>query len=79
MGRTRRSGNFDREAFLASLGESRHLATRVCACVQIGGPLYRQAEVLMQAIDDLAGTLTGDREHFWQKPHSIGAMPPREP
>lgn len=79
MRRTRRSGNFNREAFLLSLGESRRLATRVCACVQIGGPLYRQAEALMQAIDDLAETLTGNREHFWQRPHSIGAGPPREP
>ena len=24
----------------------------------------------MAAIDDVAETLTGDREHFWLKPHS---------
>ena len=29
------------------------------------------ARALMQAIDDMAGVITGDREYFYGKPHSL--------
>jgi hypothetical protein len=29
------------------------------------------AKALMQAIDDMAGVITGDREYFYGKPHSL--------
>lgn len=40
----------------------------------IGGPVYQAASAALDAIDGLAGTLTGDRARFWTGPH--GTPPP---
>jgi hypothetical protein len=37
----------------------------VCAKAPIGSGVYRGADAVLVAIDDMAGALTGDREHFW--------------
>lgn len=41
--------------------------------IQAGSPPFRdqynRARAVIDAIDDLAEELTGDREHFWTRPH----------
>jgi hypothetical protein len=43
-------------------------------------PRCTAARALMTAIDDMAGVVTGDRDYFWQKPHSLaqGSKSPPE-
>ncbi len=38
---------------------------RLCAVVKIRGDLYERLERLLWAIDDVAETITGDREYLW--------------
>ncbi|MEM6463566.1 MAG: hypothetical protein AAF724_16800 [Pseudomonadota bacterium] len=54
---------------LAKLQTGRAGAVRI----QAGSPpfheKYNKALAVVEAIDDLAEQLTGDREHFWTRPH----------
>jgi hypothetical protein len=69
---TRVFGPAQQEALLDAVRACRHACVRAVAAAPIGGPVYVAAGRLMEAIDDLAEVLTGDRRHFHGKPHSIG-------
>jgi hypothetical protein len=62
-------GWFDDEkehpAFLKALEQVRRQATREGWC-------YHRVQAIIVAIDQYAEAATGNREYFWNKPHSIG-------
>jgi hypothetical protein len=73
MTRTKRSPHVkDLERLLASLRACRQELVRAQAEIVIGCPQYRALDAHRETIDNLAGLLTGDREVFWRKPHSVG-------
>jgi hypothetical protein len=53
-------------AFLKALGEVRRQGTREGWC-------YHHVQAILLAIDQYAEAATGNREYFWNKPHSIGS------
>lgn len=67
-----RKKRFWTEHHTAELLKSLETMRKVCRQVQdvapINGDVYRATEKLAGAIDDVAGVLTGDRKHFWNKP-----------
>jgi hypothetical protein len=66
----------DSAAFLAALGECRRACLAAHTNAPIGGPVYRAVSRLMQEIDLMAETLTGDRSHFHLGPCGpFGAKP----
>ncbi|MCP4317633.1 MAG: hypothetical protein GY789_16855 [Hyphomicrobiales bacterium] len=68
MSRGRRSA-CSREEVLKQLEAGRAGATRVQAGSQPFKDRYLKAKAITDAIDALVEELTGDREHFWGKPH----------
>jgi hypothetical protein len=68
MSKARRS-YIDIETTLAGLQKGRQAALAVCAGTKPASDLYNRASALLDAIDDLAEALTGERETFWIKPH----------
>lgn len=52
--------------FLSALEKVRRLATREGWC-------YQHVQAVIVAIDQYAEAATGNREYFWNKPHSIGS------
>ena len=54
----------DRDALLAALGTCRDACVRACTRAPIKSDVYGATGKLMDAIDDVAGVLTGDRTHF---------------
>jgi hypothetical protein len=50
---------------------------QVCR-VRANDPLWDKAQALKNAIDDMAGELTGDREYFFAKHHSLCQGPPAD-
>jgi hypothetical protein len=56
----------DHPAFLKALEQVRRQATREGWC-------YHHVQAIVVAIDQYAEAATGNREYFWNKPHSIGA------
>jgi hypothetical protein len=65
MSKERRS-YIDIETTLAGLQKGREAALAVCA--GSNSNLYNRASALLDAIDDVAEALTGEREAFWTKP-----------
>jgi hypothetical protein len=55
----------DHRPFLKALEGVRRQATREGSC-------YHYVQANMVAIDQYAEAATGNREYFWNKPHSIG-------
>jgi hypothetical protein len=55
----------DHPPFLRALEGVRRQATREGWC-------YHHVQAIMVAIDQYAEAATGNREYFWNKPHSIG-------
>jgi len=60
---------------LDAMGAARDRVTRLSAAIPPNGERYSLCRVVMKAIDDLAGELTGDRTSFHAKPH--GGCPDR--
>jgi hypothetical protein len=60
--------------FLAALWRVRHLCTRAQATVpdRRAPGSYALIQAIMTVIDDYAERETGNREFFWNRPHSIG-------
>lgn len=73
---TRHFGAADRQTLLTAIGECRKACVEALAVEPIGAPLHDRTVAVMQAIDNLAELLTGDREHFWTKPHTIPSTRP---
>lgn len=75
---TRRSGRgdglVDRPALLAALGPCRCRSAVISqmARAKPAGPLYYSGATVIAAIDALALMLTGERDYFALKGHSIG-------
>jgi hypothetical protein len=70
MVRTRRLfGSKHQEALLAALATCRVACTSAQASAPISGPIYQACGVVTNAIDDLAGALTGNRQHLWAPTH----------
>jgi hypothetical protein len=55
----------EHSAFLKALEQVRRQATREGWC-------YHHVQAIIVAIDQYAEAATGNREYFWNKPHSIG-------
>ncbi|WP_315743066.1 MULTISPECIES: hypothetical protein [unclassified Bradyrhizobium] len=51
--------------FLKALEEVRRIAAREGWC-------YHHVQAIIVSIDQYAEAATGNREYFWNKPHSIG-------
>ena len=58
---------------LAAIEAARRASVRIRTEAKIGGSEYEAAGKAMEALDDLAGALTGNREVFWSKPHGTGS------
>src|SRR4051794_37103776 len=59
----------DSDRLLAAIGECRRACIAASTKAPIGGPIYRSSTRLMEEIDLVAEALTGDRRHFWMRPH----------
>jgi hypothetical protein len=55
----------DHPPWIKALAEVRHRASREGWC-------YHHVQAIIVAIDQYAEAATGNREFFWNKPHSIG-------
>ena len=68
---SRRKSRFDmphdRAVMVRAMRICRDAMTDASGHLTIGGPVYRAARVVTQAIDAMAFLLTGDREYFWEK------------
>ncbi|QEC79336.1 hypothetical protein [Mucilaginibacter ginsenosidivorax] len=62
--------DYDKEGLLKELGVWRGKCILVCTKAPIGSNVYKLAEKLIGDIDTAVETLTGDRKHFYTKPHS---------
>jgi hypothetical protein len=70
----------DSSALLAAIGECRRACVAANSKAPVGGPIYRAAARLMDEIDLVAEVLTGDRRHFWLRPHGTpGSAQPKGP
>jgi hypothetical protein len=65
-------GVTQQKALLDAIGACRQACAQAITAAPIGGPAYVAAGRLMEAIDDVAEVLTGDRRLFHGKPHSTG-------
>jgi hypothetical protein len=54
---------------LASIGEARRTMIEVQDRLRSSDDITRATDNLLRAIDEYAGALTGDREHFWSSEH----------
>jgi hypothetical protein len=62
----------DRPALLAALGTCRSAVIQEMTKMKPAGPLYYSASTVLAAIDALALMLTGQRDYFALKGHSVG-------
>jgi hypothetical protein len=60
----------DSRDLLKAIGECRAACIVASSKAPITGDVYQRCTGLIQAIDDVAEVLTGDRQHFWLRPHS---------
>jgi hypothetical protein len=58
--------NADNPPWIKALADVRHIGTREGWC-------YQHVQAIMLAIDQYAESALGNREYFWNKPHSIGS------
>ena len=72
MAKRTKRGTINKPEVLARLKEGRRGAMLVCATAKIYGDEYRAAERVADAIDDLAGRLTGYAGLFHSPPHISG-------
>jgi hypothetical protein len=54
----------DNSEFMVALNKVRRLATREGYC-------YHHVQAMIVSIDQYAEAVTGNREYFWNKPHSV--------
>jgi hypothetical protein len=57
--------NADQPPFLKALAEVRRIGVHEGWC-------YHHVQAIIVAIDQYAEAATGNREYFWNKPHSTG-------
>ena len=73
-GQKRSIGLVEKGHLQTILSETRHQLSRTMAVLPIRAPEYKAASVLIEGIDDLAGLLTGSREHFQLQPHTVSGQ-----
>lgn len=66
----RKLGHVNTAALLAALKIAREGCLVAMTAAPISSGLYRLCGHVMGAIDDVAGIVTGNRAHYWYKPHS---------
>ena len=59
------SDSYDHPPFLKALAEVRKIGVHEGWC-------YHHVQAIILAIDQYAEAATGNREFFWNRPHSIG-------
>lgn len=64
-----RRSSFVLNQTLEKLRAGRGGAIAVCAGYKIGSDQYQAANVVLKALDGLAGTLTGNSEALWEDLH----------
>jgi hypothetical protein len=57
--------NAENPPWIKALADVRHMGTREGYC-------YHHVQAIMLAIDQYAESALGNRQYFWNKPHSIG-------
>ena len=62
----------DPEGLLEKMGEARKTLIAAQSGMRRGSGLYRCMDAVLDEIDELAFVMTGEREYYWRKPHSIG-------
>jgi hypothetical protein len=62
----------DRDELLLGCLLFREALGRALIKAPVLGPEYRAVRTAGEAVDDLVGALTGDRELFWGQPHTAG-------
>lgn len=67
---TRSLSDMDRQALLEAIAKCRAACVTASTKAPISGDVYSTAGKLMQAIDDMAQTLTGDHAYLHLKGHS---------
>ena len=60
----------EKQRLLAALGQTRQAIAASHAQLRPGSRTYVLGTAVADVIDDLAEHLTGDRTHFWAKPHA---------
>lgn len=65
----------EREAFLAQAGAWRKACLDMQARAPIVEPFYASIGKVVEAIDDIAEAVTGDRRRFWTRQHSAYGSP----
>jgi hypothetical protein len=66
----------DRPALLMALGTCRGAVIHEMTRMKVAGPLYYSGSTVVAAIDALALMLTGERDYFSLRAHSIGGPKP---
>ena len=72
MVRRSQRGAINRAKALDALATGRDGAIQICREAIINGPEYEAAGTVIEAIDNLAERLTGDRSHFRLGGHTVG-------
>lgn len=67
MSRSSNRGFIKKDEVLENLSVGRAGAIQTCTEAKIASPEYKAADEVMEAIDKLAGLLTGDPQYFWIK------------
>jgi hypothetical protein len=64
-------GPRDEAALLDAMGAARTQVTRLCGAISPNCDRYRRCAKVLEAIDDLAADMTGDKTFFHSKPHGM--------
>ncbi|MEM9733031.1 MAG: hypothetical protein AAF903_06035 [Pseudomonadota bacterium] len=72
MPRRSQRGFINTQSVLRQLQTGRDGAIEVCRQAKINGPEYQAAQGVLEAIDNLAESLTGDHDTLKLKPHRAG-------
>lgn len=76
---SRRTGRIfsdtDRAELLSAVGECRRACTSAMSKAPVCGDVYQQLVDFVEAVDDLAGRMTGDRQHFHVKGYATKGGP----
>ena len=68
----RKTGLTDTSDVLEAMGACRKAMVKVSSAYPHNSAIYREANVMIRNIDDLALLFTGDKEYFWDEAPKIG-------
>jgi hypothetical protein len=64
-------GPREEAALLDAMGAARNKITRLCGAISPNSDRYKRCSAILNAIDDLAADMTGDRTYYHAKPHGM--------